>query len=80
MNNPLETKAFLKALDNFDAKQKALKGSKAAKPDVCATYKQVKPILLGITPFLSLIPVVGTRVVTAITALTAALDIYCPTA
>jgi hypothetical protein len=78
MNNPLDAKSFLKALDNFEAKHVSKKGAKAAAPDVCGTYKLVKPILEGILPFLVFIPGVGARIVPAIKALMAGLDAFCP--
>ncbi len=82
--NALESKqykSFLKALDNFDAKHRAGAKMKMTAPvNLCATYKSVKPILEGILPFLAFLPGVGARIVTAIRALMAALDTFCPTA
>ncbi len=74
--NATDSKALLKALDNFDAKTKTAKGA----PDICGTYKLVKPVLAGILPFLAFLPVVGARIVKAISALMAGLDAYCPNA
>lgn len=79
MINTLESKSFLKALDNFEKYQKRIKASKTP-VDVCATYKQVKPILQYVLPFLSFIPGVGPRIVAAISALMAGLDAFCPKA
>jgi hypothetical protein len=74
VNKLLDDKKFLKALDDFEKKPKTLKGV----PDVCATYKQVKPILAGVLPFLGFIPGVGPRIVNAISALMTGLDAFCP--
>jgi hypothetical protein len=79
--NTLNSKAFLKALDDFDAHQKAPKAMGVAPipiTNVCATYVAVKPILEGILPFLGWLPGVGARIVVAIRALMAGLDIVCP--
>lgn len=80
MNNPLDTKSFLLALDNFEKRKLPMKAVKGAAPDICGTYKLVKPILSGLLPFLAFIPGVGPRVVAAIKALMAGLDAFCPTA
>jgi hypothetical protein len=80
MNNPLDAKSFLKALDNFEAKHVSKKGAKAAAVDICGTYKLVKPVLAGLLPFLAFIPGVGPRIVAPIKALMAGLDAFCPTA
>jgi hypothetical protein len=49
----------------------------AAAVDICGTYKKVKPILLGLLPFLALIPNIGKAVAAALKALMAALDAHC---
>ena len=72
-----DSKSLFNALDNFEAKQKSLK---APAPNVCATYELVKPVLAGILPFLGFIPGIGARIVNAIRALMAALDVFCPKA
>jgi hypothetical protein len=70
---------FLAALNNFKAPQlAATKG--AANIDVCATYNQVKPILAGVLPFIKLIPVIGSKAYTALSALKTVLDALCPSA
>jgi hypothetical protein len=51
----------------------------AAAPDVCGTYKKVKPILQGILPFLKFIPNIGKPAAKAIESLMAALDAFCGT-
>lgn len=73
--------ALLKALDEFEAhgrahSKEAIVGAKHV--NICETYKLVKPVLSGILPFLGLIPIIGHRVVPAIQALLAALDVFCP--
>jgi hypothetical protein len=45
--------------------------------DLCETYKQVKPVLQGVLPFVKAIPVIGQRTAQAIAALMAALDVLC---
>jgi len=51
----------------------------AAAPDVCGTYKKVKPVLQGIVPFLKLIPNIGKPAAKAIETLMAGLDSFCGT-
>ena len=46
--------------------------------DICAIYRDVRPILEAILPFLRLIPSIGDGVAAAITALVAVLDRLCP--
>ena len=67
---------LLKALDRFDASRKGL----AASTDLCGTYAVVKPILIPLMPSLFLIPGVGPRIVKAVRALMAGLDVICPKA
>lgn len=69
---------FLAALDNFGTPQQGAGANVGTTPDICATYRQVRPILVGILPFIKLIPVFGSRAYTAISALMAVLDTLCP--
>lgn len=67
--------AFVQAIEDF----KAAKMSPAVIGlDLCSVYAKVKPILIGILPFLKLIPNFGKIVADALTALMAALDKACP--
>lgn len=47
-------------------------------PEICAIYRDVKPILEAILPFLRLIPSIGDGIAAAITALITILDRLCP--
>jgi hypothetical protein len=49
----------------------------AAAIDVCGTYRKVRPILVGLLPFLALIPNIGKAVAAALKALMSALDSHC---
>jgi hypothetical protein len=49
----------------------------AAAVDLCGTYKKVRPIILGLLPFLALIPNIGPAIVAALKALMTALDKHC---
>lgn len=72
-----EDSEFMAALNNFQAPQ-PVAASDAANIDICATYTQVKPILAGILPFIKLIPVIGPKAFTALSALKSVLDALCP--
>jgi len=63
--------AFVK----FDALASLLPESRT---DICTIYRDVRPILEAILPFLRLIPSIGDAIALAITALIAALDGICP--
>jgi hypothetical protein len=77
-----QDKEFLAALDSFGAPQQGAGASVAATAniDICGTYNQVKPILTGILPFIKLIPVIGSKAYTAISALMQVLNAMCPSA
>jgi hypothetical protein len=72
----LEDEEFMEALAAF---REPGEDVAAAAPDVCGTYKKVKPILKGILPFLKFIPNIGKPAAKAIESLMAALDAFCGT-
>lgn len=65
---------FMRALASF---QEPTGGLAATEVDFCTTYKKVRPILVGILPFIKLIPVIGPAASKAIEALMAAMDKVC---
>ena len=65
---------FTRALYEFE---QSLQSKELAALDLCGLYKKIKPILVGILPFLKLLPS-GPTIVAAITALMAILDKTCP--
>jgi hypothetical protein len=75
-----QDKEFLAALDSFGAPQQGASANVAATAniDICGTYNQVRPILAGILPFLSLIPGIGSKASAALTTLKQVLDAMCP--
>lgn len=77
-----QDKEFLAALDSFGAPQQGAGANVAATAniDICVTYNQVRPILAGILPFLSLIPGIGSKASAALTTLKQVLDAMCPSA
>lgn len=70
----MNEKAFLQAIEEFQA---ANLTPATVGDDVCGIYKKVKPILSEILPFLKLIPIYGSAIFAAITALMAVLDNTC---
>lgn len=73
----IDEQSFMQALSSFEQTDSSIT---TAGLDICGTYKKVKPILLGLLPFLGLIPNIGKAIVAALKALMSALDSFCPTA
>lgn len=70
---------LMKALDDWDSHHLTIhkSGVVGAGIDICKTYALAKPVLVAILPFLSFIPVVGSRIVPVLQALMAGLDSFC---
>jgi hypothetical protein len=71
----MSDESFVRAIEAFKAFQVS---PEANAVDICGIYKKVKPILTGVLPFLKLIPVYGSTVAAALTALMGVLDQTCP--
>jgi len=71
----MEDRAFLDAVATFE--RGAMR--EASPADICAIYKQYKPILEKLIPLIRAIPLIGKGVAAALEALKGALDAYCPT-
>ena len=52
----------------------------ASPADICAIYKQYKPILEKLIPLIRELPLIGKGVAAALETLKSALDVYCPAA
>ena len=75
VGGPVGDADFLQAIAAFDPTLALT--STAAAPDICEIYKKVRPILLGLLPFIEAIPSIGKAIALAIRALMAALDSHC---
>ena len=72
---------FMDAIKAFEAsplRAKAVGAEAVGLPQICPIYKEVRPILEGVLPFIKLIPVYGATIFAAITALIGVLDKVCP--